>query len=106
MNLQHGRIPVTNQRENYSIDFPGYSAAYGIALDIPATTDIRWQHVEVDPRLSVEKNALHIAEQIKNAITRITSILDGNLIIICIPTEWAGYRNYHNDLEIFDLHDH
>lgn len=106
LKLQHSTVAVTNSKENYSIDFPGYSAAYGIALDIPSTTDIRWQHIEADPSLNAQKNALYIADQIKNSINRIASILDVNLIIICIPTEWGKYRNYQNDLEVFDLHDH
>lgn len=106
LNLQHGKVPVANPRENYTIDFPGYSAAYGIALNIPSTTDARWQDVQVDPKLTPQKNALYIAEQIKNGINRITSNSDVNLIVICIPTEWMGYREYQDEQEVFDLHDH
>lgn len=106
LNLQHGKVAVSNQKENYALDFPGYSAAYGIVLNIPSVTDARWQDVQVNSTLSVQKNALFIAEQIKNGINRITANSDVNLIVICIPSEWEGYREYQDDQEVFDLHDH
>ena len=106
LNLQHGKVAVANPRENYALDFPGYSAAYGIVLNIPSVTDARWQDVQVDSTLSVQKNALFIAEQIKNGINRITANSDVNLIVICIPSQWEGYREYQDDQEVFDLHDH
>lgn len=106
ISTQLGTVNVTNSRENYAIDFPGYTAAYGIALNIPATTDQRWQSIQVDPQLSAEKNALYIAEQIKNSINRMCSTTDVNVITIFIPSQWEGYRGYQTDNEVFDLHDH
>jgi hypothetical protein len=106
LNLQHGKVPVANQRENYAIDFPGYATAYGIALNIPSVSDARWQDVKVDPQLDAQKNALLIADQIKNGINRITANSDVNLIVICIPHQWEGFREYQNEQEVFDLHDH
>jgi hypothetical protein len=106
LNRQHQSVPVSNSRENYTIDFPGYASAYGIALNVPTTTDTRWQDVKVNPELSFQKNALYIAEQIKNGINRIVSNADVNAVIICIPSDWEGYREYVDGHEHFDLHDH
>jgi NAD-dependent SIR2 family protein deacetylase len=106
LNLQHGKVAVSNPKENYAIDFPGYTAAYGIALNIPAIGDARWQDVKFDPKFDTQKNALSIAEQIKNGINRISANSDVNLVIICIPSQWEGFREYKNDQEVFDLHDH
>ena len=106
LNTQLGKVEVTNQRENYSITFPGYSSAYGIALNIPSISDSRWQNVQSDTNLDLKKNTLHIAEQIKNAINRICSNSDVNVITIFIPNEWEGYKGYKEENEVFDLHDH
>lgn len=106
LNLQHGKVAVANSKENYSIDFPGYSSVYGIALNIPPINDLRWINVQPDAKMDPYKNTLHIADQIKNSINRIASNTDVNLVVIYIPSEWEGYREYKRESEVFDLHDH
>lgn len=106
LNMQLGTVEVVNQRENYSIDFPGYTSVYGIGLDIPTIDDAKWHDLKSDHKYNQVKNVLYIAEQIKNAINRISSNTDVNVVTIFIPTAWEGYRGYQNENEVFDLHDH
>jgi hypothetical protein len=106
LQMQMGKVAVTNSKENYSIDFPGYSSAYGIGLNLPTINGDHWFDVKLDANLSTEKNALHVAEQIKNAINRVASTTDVNVVTIFIPSSWEGYRGYERDNESFDLHDH
>lgn len=106
LQLQLGSVPVTNQRENYAIDFPGYSSVYGINLNLPAIGGDRWYDLKLDTTLSPEKNTQYIADQIKNAVTRIASTTDINVVAIFIPTLWEGFRGYQLGNESFDLHDH
>jgi len=106
LNLQLCKVSVTNTKENYAIDYPGYFAAYGIPLIIPSISDETWHGVQVDFKASVKLSILNLAEQIKNGINRITSNSEVNLVVICIPTEWEIFKSFKEDREVFDLHDH
>jgi hypothetical protein len=106
LSLQHGAVKVMNTKENYSIDYPGYSSVYGIALNIPTVQDPRWQTYQIDPQLTPQSNGRYIAEQIKSSINRICSSSEVSLIIICVPTEWSDFTSYAEGKEVFDLHDH
>ncbi len=106
LSKQYGTVKVTNAKENYAIDYPGYSSVYSLALNIPTVTDSRWQNSKIDNTLTPESNCQFLAEQIKSAIDRICSTTEVSLITIFIPAIWAPFRGYKREKEIFDLHDH
>jgi hypothetical protein len=79
--------------QDYLIDYPGFSSAYGLPLEIPHPGDNNW--IEC-PELgsNSENNAVELARIIISTVNSLSASSKPNVILIFIPSRWKEYRQY------------
>lgn len=104
INQQH----KTEYNLEYVVDYPGFSSAYNIPINIPVFDDAdKWFDIEVDyTQGNIKDIALRLARLITAKINQIINKFGQLIITIFIPNEWQLYRKYEIDGESFDLHDY
>ena len=92
----------------YLIDYPGFSTAYNIPLNIPHIEDEDlWIDIRIEHNKDDVKNiALRLARLITSKIDQLVNNQGQLIVVIFIPNEWEPYRKYEEDGESFDLHDY
>lgn len=91
---------------DYLIEFPGFSQAFGVGLDIPKHGSSGWQSVpEIQANLDEKSGALRLANTITAAIDSLLASHKPNLVVIFIPARWEKWRKFTTEDESFDLHD-
>jgi len=94
-----------DSKEEYLLPYPGFSAAFGVALSLPASNDDLWAICPEPRSADAVKAAREIADSIVRAIDRLEASAPCDLLIIGIPTRWRPYEGYTTDSDRFDLHD-
>lgn len=107
LNLKH---PTDNINPDFLIEYPGFSSAYNLPINIPYYEDSdKWVNIEMD-RLPLAKsdseNAIVLARLITAKIEQIINIQSQHTIVIFIPAEWQAFENFDENGESFDLHDY
>ncbi len=96
-----------NVNPDYLIDYPGFSSAYNIPINIPPVNDARWLDIDIDHSKGTTKEiANRLARLITSKIDQLNNQNEQMVISIFIPNEWQAYREYDEDGESFDLHDY
>jgi hypothetical protein len=104
-NSQQKFSPMTKEAD-YLIDFPGFSQAFGLGLDIPKQGSSGWQSTpEIPASLDAKSGALKLSNNITAAIDGLYASHKPNVAIIFIPNRWQEWRKFETDDESFDLHD-
>ncbi len=93
---------------DYLIDFPGFSSAYNIPINIPDINDEdKWLDVNLEfTEESSAETALKLARIITAKIELFSNKHGQHTIVIFIPNEWQPFESYEKDGEVFDLHDY
>jgi NAD-dependent SIR2 family protein deacetylase len=93
---------------DYLIDYPGFSSAYNIPINIPLISDSdKWIDVEIAHNEGeIKETALKLARLITSKIDQLINRLSQHTIVIFIPNEWQVYETYSANGESFDLHDY
>jgi len=100
------KFSPTQKESDYLIDFPGFTQAFGIGLDIPKHGSSGWQSVpEMQANIDEKSGVLQLANAITAAIDSLRASYKPNLVIIFIPTRWEKWRKFSTEDEDFDLHD-
>ncbi len=107
-------LNAINQKHNasknidYLIDYPGFSSAYNIPINIPLTNDSdKWLDVQINhSEGDIKQIAQKIARLVTSKIDQIANQVGHTVIVIFIPNEWQAYEAYDDNGEIFDLHDY
>jgi len=105
LSTMHQRVKVDSKQE-YLLDYPGFSQAFGLPLDLPVPNQTGWYNCS-EPEISVtQKDGSNYikGELIKNIESLISSI-NPNVIFIFIPKRWSNWEKYEDVGESFDLHD-
>ena len=103
--LEQAVAPEEMERD-YLMDFPGFQAAFGLPLAIPAPGDSTWRAPEEPPAGdSKVTGARFAARAMVRAIDELRSASRVNVILIVTPARWANWRSYETEAERFDLHD-
>lgn len=92
---------------DYLLDYPSFSRAYGIPLNIPDPASELWR----DCRASVNsetplQSAIGLADNIKRAIDLLEANRKKSVITIFIPSIWNEITIVETENEKFDLHDY
>ena len=96
---------VPNETD-YLVEYPGFTQAFGVGLDIPRKGSLGWQSVPENPsNFDIKAGAIKLANNITAAIDSLVASYKPNLIIVFIPERWQSWRKFQNDDESFDLHD-
>ncbi|MCL6294909.1 SIR2 family protein [Jejuia spongiicola] len=98
----------SNVNLDYLIDFPGFSTAYNIPINIPLPEDEdKWLDIEISHSNGEVKDiALNLARLITSKIEQLANKESQSTIVIFIPIEWEPYYRYEENGEEFDLHDY
>lgn len=107
------RLQMLNQsakpndtEQDYLLDFPGFSQAFGLPIVIPQLTDASWcTPNEPLPDYSKESGTRSAARAIIQTIDELRGANQVNVILIIIPKRWVNWRFYETEDERFDLHD-
>lgn len=103
INLKH----KPNVNPDYLIEYPGFSSAYNVPINIPVMEDGKWLDNTFNTNSSdLKENSLKLARQITAKIDQLVNSNSQLVITIFIPTEWQLYRSYIEEYEYFDLHDY
>ena len=84
---------------DYIADYPGFSQAFKIALNIPPPNSDRCEYIS--DNTSVKK----LADEICHAIDSINKREGQDVILIFLPQRWGYPIREENEQECFDLHD-
>ena len=91
---------------DYLVEYPGFTKAFGVGLEIPKKGNLGWQIVpEVPNDIDLRAGALKLAHSITTAIDSLVASHKPNLVIVFIPERWRLWRKFQSDDESFDLHD-
>ncbi len=101
--------PTENINPDYLIDYPGFSTAFNLPINIP-TFENNENWLDIDFRgnneLKNHENAVKLARLITSKIEQIANTHSQSTIVIFIPNEWQPFESYIHEGESFDLHDY
>lgn len=107
------KLQVKHSTENinpdYLIDYPGFSAAFNLPINIPAfENNEKWIDIDfkANNELGNHENAIKLARLITSKIEQIANTQNQSTVVIFIPDEWQPFESYINEGESFDLHDY
>ncbi|MEO8961266.1 MAG: SIR2 family protein, partial [Ginsengibacter sp.] len=101
--------PTENINPDYLIDYPGFSSAFNIPINIPHyESNGKWVDLVFrgNNNLANHENALNLVRLITSKIEQIANTQGQSTIVIFIPNEWQLFESYENEGESFDLHDY
>ncbi|MBJ2126330.1 SIR2 family protein [Flavobacterium sp. IB48] len=105
----HLKHSSDNINPDYLIDYPGFSAAFNLPINIPAyENNDKWLDVDFkgENDLYNHENALKLARLLTSKIEKIANTQSQSTVVIFIPNEWQPFESYINENESFDLHDY
>ncbi len=104
LNVRH----KANVNSDYLIDYPSFSVAYNMPINIPFKDDSdRWVDIEVDhTNGDIKDISLKLARLITSKIDLLSNRQSQHTIVVFIPQEWQFYESYEDNGETFDLHDY
>jgi len=93
---------------DYIIDYPGFSSAYNVPINIPLVHDKdKWLDIEIEHSDENPKDtAIKLARLITSKIDQLANRLSLHTVVVFIPNEWQAYEKYDLKGEEFDLHDY
>lgn len=107
------KLQVRHSNENinpdYLIDYPGFSAAFNLPINIPTfENNEKWVDIDFISNNEIDnhENAIKLARLITAKVEQIANTQSQNTIVIFIPDEWQPFETYIHNGESFDLHDY
>lgn len=101
----HMRSQASSKLE-YLVDYPGFSSALGLPLEIPQPGDIDWiECPEPTVGQSSKGGALELGRRITRGIENLKAASSSRVVVIYIPERWRQWERYSTEGEYFDLHD-
>ena len=90
---------------DYLVDYPGFRAAYGLPVELPAPGGSGWFACPEPSSSDAHAAALETAGHINRGIEALQSTFAPHAVIIFYPVRWANFRGYRTESEHFDVHD-
>ena len=101
--VQLNHIPSQTERD-YLIDYPGFQAAYGLPIELPAPKSSGWITCPEPSTHNQTKGSLEVAHFINRSIEKLHASYAPNVVLIYFPDRWGAFRGYKTESESFDLH--
>lgn len=102
----HERANPGDKEQDYLLPYPGFSAAFGLPLSVPAHGDTDW--IELNDK--VEGGTLSAAKMLGQRICRgldaIRNTKPGAIAVIYVPARWKDLKIVKGESEHFNLHDY
>ena len=107
LNRLNSTAEAGRNNPDYLLDYPGFTQAYGIPLNIPDPTSDFWKDcTTITDHSSLLKSAIGLADAIKRTIDQLQETRKKMVVIIFIPSSWDGITSVETAEEKFDLHDY
>ncbi len=107
LNRLNSKSEAGRNNPDYLLDYPGFTQAYGIPLNIPDVLSEFWKDCVVSFNHPTQlQAAIELADTIKRTIDQLEATRKKTVIIIFIPTHWNDITLIDTDDEKFDLHDY
>ncbi|MBI9036128.1 MAG: SIR2 family protein [Bacteroidales bacterium] len=101
----HQQVKVDSKQE-YLLDYPGFSQAFGLPLNLPEPNQNGWHYCGVpEAQADVKSGANFLRNEIIKNIESLASSINPNVIIVYVPNSWNAWEAYEGSGESFDLHD-
>lgn len=103
--LQEVARPEQSERD-YLHDFPGFPAAFGLPLRVPARGDTTW--VTLDDGVSTDAltGAKQLAHRICEALDHLRRARPSDTVLVFVPRRWESFKLVDTPHERFNLHDY
>ena len=102
--IQQSHFPSDSERD-YLVDYPGFSQAYGLPIEIPDSGAQGWKTLSEPPGDDLHEATRSIAHRITRAIDTLHSSYLPHVVLVFFPQRWANFRSYYDEHERFDVHD-
>jgi hypothetical protein len=102
----HSRHSPSETEKDYLIDYPGFSSAFGLPLEIPRNGDMGWIICPEPKKTNNQEASVELARILTQAISDLNASLKPSVIVIFIPNRWKNLRSFETESERFDLHDY
>ena len=95
-----------DSKDEYLLDYPGFSQAFNLPLSIPQPLEAGWLECP-EPNIGgdTKKTALELSSRIRLLINQLRSSGKANVIIVYVPTRWQPLERFSDGDESFDFHD-
>ncbi len=98
---QHGGI---ESKQEYLVEYPGFSAAFGLHLDVPVPGAPGWcELARPSGRLPAEAQFRTVLEQVVRGVESVATVAD--VVLVAVPRSWAPFERLETDGGDLDLHD-
>jgi SIR2-like domain len=95
-----------DSKDEYLLDYPGFSQAFNIPLSIPQPLEAGWLECpEPDTEGNAKNNALELSSKIRLLVNQLRASGRANVVIVYVPTRWQLLEHFTDGTETFDLHD-
>jgi len=92
--------------KDYLFDYPGFSMAFGIPLNLPTLGESCWQVLDEPTQSDVALASKEQAQRICRGLDAIRAMKPGAVSLILYPARWSALKVVQSSDEKFNLHDH
>lgn len=103
--LQEVARPEQSERD-YLHDFPGFPAAFGLPLRVPARGDATWITVDDTVCADALTGAKQLAHKICEALDHLRRARPSDTVLIFVPRRWEAFKVVDTPHERFNFHDY
>lgn len=96
-----------DSKEEYLLDYPGFSPAFGLPILIPQPGDPGWVDCPEPSAASNPKDGAEaLVQHITSGIRALAGTVSPSSIVIYVPERWRPWESYDLPGERFDLHNY
>lgn len=100
----HRAFSPHRTEQDYLLDYPGFQAAYGLPVELPAPDSPGWMTCPDPSACDAAEGSLEVARLIDRSVEALQSSYAPDVILIYFPDRWQSFRGYTTDSESFDVH--
>ena len=100
----HRRHTPGSTERDYLLDYPGFQAAYGLPVEVPAPDSPGWLTCPEPSTHDSIQGSLDVSRLINRSIDTLRASYAPDVVLIYVPDRWTAFRGYTTESESFDLH--
>ena len=97
-------LTPSSKERDYLLDYPGFQAAYGVPVVVPAPDSAGWITCPDPPVHDSVRGSLEAARLIGRSVEALQASYGPDVTLIYVPERWEPFRGYTTESESFDLH--
>lgn len=100
----HQTLTPGQKERDYLLDYPGFQAAYGLPVELPAPDSPGWITCPEPSVHDSVNGSLETARLVGRSIEALQASHAPDVVLIYVPDRWHPFRGYSIESESFDLH--